>query len=82
LADVVRFEAGHVDPFRLPGVQGPDPVQRAGALDVAVAHGDDHQQRIGRRRVEHVAQQQERRALGPLEVVEHQQDRAAGGDGA
>jgi hypothetical protein len=42
LAHVVDAQAGHVDAVqRAPVLQRHDPAQRAGALDVAVAHGQD-----------------------------------------
>ena len=56
-------------------------VARVGPVAVGVPPGHDDEHRVVGRVGEQVPQQQERGPVGPLQVVEHQQHRAAGGDG-
>ena len=49
-----------------------------GELDVAVAH-DDEQRRV-RRRADDMSQEQQRRLIGPVQIIDDQQGRRSGRD--
>ena len=54
--------------------------QRVVVVDLGVAVGAEEHRAPRLRRPDQVAQQLQRRAVGPLQVVEHEQQRRAGGD--
>ena len=93
--DVVGAEqrAGECGDVVLVEPAQPDAVERAVALEVGerageravaaefgVPVGADDRERPGARRPEHEAREQQRAAIGPVEVVDHQQQRRAVGE--
>ena len=77
LLDPARVQAAEVQPgdTALPAEVGQHVGQRMAAVEVGVAVGgqDEHPHR--RDRAQEVAQQEQRRLVGPVQVVEHEDDR-------
>ncbi len=78
--DLVAVEAVQVESLD-PGLAaevGERVRERMAAIEVRVAIRAEHQQPHRRRRTQEVAEQHERRLVGPVDVVEHQHDRLGG----
>ncbi len=77
--DVVRAEAGERDALvqALAAQVAERRGERVRARQLALAVGADDEQRRGARRADEVGEQQQRAAIGPVQVVEGEDDRAA-----